>query len=174
MFTLSMIFGGLGVLANVLIYQQRTGKRLLIYKLISDALWALHYLTLGAFSAAAIATIGIVRESVFLNRGKGWADTKLWLLLFALLSVFSAALTWGSYLSILPATASLLSVFGFWQARPRLSKLLAYPISLCMLTYDICVSSYMGIVNEAFTLVSTTVAIFGAWIYEKRNKNAGI
>ena len=175
MFVLSMIFGGLGVLANVMIYQQRTGKRLLVYKLISDGLWALHYLTLGAFSAVTIAFIGIVRESVFLNRGKRWADTKLWLLLFALLSVLSAALTWSSYLSILPASASLLSVFGFWQAKPKLSKLLAYPICACMLTYDVCVSSYMGIVNEAFTLVSTTVAVVSAWIYaDGKKKKSGI
>ena len=159
MFALSMIFGAFGILVNALIYQQKTGKRLLVYKLISDVLWALHYLTLAAFSAVGIALVGVVRESIFLNRGKRWADTKLWLLLFALLSVASAALTWNSFLSALPAVASLLSVFGFWQAKPKLSKLLAYPISACMLTYDICVKSYMGIANEVFTLISTTLAV---------------
>ena len=79
--------------------------------------------------------------------------------LFVLLSVGSAALTWKSPMNLLPATASVLSVFSFWRAKPKLSGILAYPISLCMLTYDIFIFSYMGIANEIFTLLSTTVSI---------------
>jgi hypothetical protein len=138
-----MIFGGLGIVANAIIYQQKTGKRLLLYKLLSDVFWAAHYLFIGGFSGMAISIIAIIRESVFINQGKKWADTKLWLLLFALLSVFSAVLTWNSAMSLLPTAASLLSVFGFWRANPRLSKLLAYPISALMLTYDIFIGSYI-------------------------------
>ena len=62
-------------------------------------------------------------------------------------------------MNLLPATASVLSVFSFWRAKPKLSGILAYPISLCMLTYDIFIFSYMGIANEIFTLLSTTVSI---------------
>ena len=158
-FCLSMLFGGLGVLTNALIYQQKSGKKLLVYKLISDVFWAAQYFFVGGYSGMAISLIGIVRESIFLNQGKRWADTKLWLLLFASLAMLSAALTWSSVLSILPTIASLLSVFGFWRANPKLSRLLAYPISACMLTYDIFFNSYMGIANEILTLVSTTIAV---------------
>ena len=165
-----MIFGGFGVLANVLIYQQKTGKKLLVYKLISDVFWGLHYLFLAAYSAFAIACIGLIRESVFLNQGKKWADSKLWFAFFALLSVGSAALTWKGVMSVLPALASLLSVFGFWRANPKLSRILAYPISACMLAYDIYVASYVGIINEAFTLVSTTVAVVIMVSAARKNK----
>ena len=158
-FCLSMLFGGLGVLTSALIYQQKTGKKLLVYKLISDVFWAAQYFFVGGYSGMAISLIAIVRESIFLNQGKRWADTKLWLLLFASLALLSAALTWSSVLSILPTIASLLSVFGFWRANPKLSRLLAYPISACMLTYDIFFNSYMGIANEILTLVSTTIAV---------------
>lgn len=151
--------GALGIGANAVIYQQRTGKRLLIWKLISDVLWAAHYLILGGFSAAAIACVGIVRECIFLNQRRAWARSKLWLLLFVALSIGSAALTWDSAISLLPATASVLSVFGFWRANPTLSKILAYPIAGCMLAYDVCILSYMGMINEIFTLTSTTVAV---------------
>ena len=156
---LASVVGALGIGANVWIYQQKTGKRLLVFKLISDVLWALHYLLLGGFSGAAIASIGIIRESIFLHQKYKWAQSRLWLLLFVGLAVGSAALTWQSPMSILPAVASLLSVFGFWRNKPTLSKILAFPISFCMLTYDIYVWSYMGIANEAFTLVSATVAV---------------
>ena len=167
-----MLFGGLGILTSALIYQQKTGKRLLVYKLISDVFWAAQYFFVGGYSGLAISIIAIIRESIFLNQGKRWADTKLWLLLFASLSLLSAALTWSSVLSILPTVASLLSVFGFWRANPKLSKLLAYPISACMLTYNIFFNSYMGIANEILTLVSTTIAL--CLTFSSARKNATV
>ncbi len=156
---IAFIVGALGICANVVIYQQKNGKYLLVYKLISDMIWAMHYFLLGGYSAMVVACIGIARECVFLNKKHKWAQSDLWLLLFVLLSVGSAALTWKSPMNLLPATASVLSVFSFWRANPKLSGILAYPISLCMLTYDIFIFSYMGIANEIFTLLSTTVSI---------------
>ena len=156
---IASLVGALGIGANVLIYQQKTGKNLLIYKLISDILWATHYLILGGFSAFAIACIGIVRESIFLNQKHKWAQSRIWLLVFVLLSLVSAALTWKTLMNLLPAIASVLSVFGFWRNNPTLSKILAFPISLCMLTYDLYIMSYMGIANEAFTLLSATISV---------------
>ena len=154
-----MIFGALGVAANVIIYQQKNGKKLLLWKLLSDILWMAQYLFLGAFSGAAIAAIGIIRESVFLNQSKKWAQSKGWLLLFLALSVASAAFTWKSVVSILPAFASVLSVFSFWKNRPTLARNLAFPISASMLTYDIFCGSYLGIVNEIFTLFSAFIGV---------------
>ena len=151
--------GALGIGANVFIYQQKTGKNLLIYKLISDILWAAHYLILGGFSAFAIACIGIIREIIFLNQKHKWAQSRLWLCVFVAFSLISAALTWKNMMNVLPAVASVLSVFGFWRNNPTLSKFLAFPISLCMLSYDLYIMSYMGIANEIFTLVSATVSV---------------
>lgn len=153
------LIGAMGIGANGLIYQQKTGKKLLLYKLLSDLLWAIHYLLLGGYSGFAVACIGVVRESIFLHQRFRWARSKGWLLLFAALAVVSAALTWKTPMNLLPAIASLLSVFGFWYNRPALSKILAFPISFCMLIYDFYVFSYMGIANEVITLLSATVAV---------------
>ena len=155
----AMIFGALGVVANVIIYQQKNGKNLLFYKLVSDILWMFHYLCLNAVSGAAIAAIGIIREAVFLNQNKKWAQGKSWLLLFLALSVISAAFTWKSVFSILPAVGSVLSVFSFWKNKPALTRALAFPISASMLTYDIFCGSYLGIANEIFTLVSAVIGV---------------
>ena len=67
---LATAIGALGILANCIIYQQKSGKGLLLCKLISDVLWLLHYLLLGAYSAAAVALIGGFREFVFYKENK--------------------------------------------------------------------------------------------------------
>ena len=154
-----MIFGAFGIAANVIIYQQKNGKKLLLWKLLSDILWMAQYLSLSAFSGAAIAAIGIIRESVFLNQNKKWAQSKGWLLLFLALSIASAVFTWKSVFSILPAFASVLSVFSFWKNKPALARNLAFPISASMLTYDVFCGSYLGIANEIFTLVSAFIGV---------------
>ena len=166
-YILGYILGALGILVNMLIYQQKNGQRLIIFKLISDVIWALQYLALGAFSGMAIAVIGIFREIVFYNKHKKWARSKLWLVFFIICSIVSAILTWKSVFSILPALASVISVIGYWKKTPSLSRILAFPISISMLTYDIFCYSYMGIVNEVLALISATVGIIR---YRKKSK----
>ena len=68
---IAQIIGFFGIVANLLIYQQKTQNRVLLFKLISDIIWAAHYFLLGAFSGAAVACIGILRESVFMLSKKG-------------------------------------------------------------------------------------------------------
>ena len=156
---LALTLGALGIAANVIVYQQKSGKKLLWWKFISDIIWMLQYLALNAISGAAVAMIGILRETVFLNQHRKWAQGKGWLLVFFILSIISAILTWKNIFSVLPALASVLSVFSFWRNKPSLSRALAFPISFSMFTYDVFCDSYMGIANEIFTLISATVGI---------------
>ena len=153
------IIGFLGIGANALIYQQKTGKRLLMLKLISDVLWALHYFLIGGYSATVIAVLGVFRESVFFNQDKKWAQSRLWLLLFIVISIIGSILTLKGIFSLFPMLASVISVISFGFNKPKLSRILAIPISCLMMTYDIVFSSYMGIVNECFTLTSTIIAL---------------
>ena len=52
------LIGVFGIAANILIYQQKSGKKLLIFKMLSDILWASHYFLLNANTAAAAAVVG--------------------------------------------------------------------------------------------------------------------
>lgn len=153
------VVGIIGIAANILIYQQKNHKKLLLYKLLSDFIWALHYILLSANSAALIASVNIFREFVFYNKDKKWAKSKLWLIFFLLCSFISAILTYKNLFSILPAIASILSVISFWISNANITRIFAYPISFSMFSYDIFCMSYMGLINEIFTLTSTTLGI---------------
>ena len=153
------LFGIGGIAANFLIYQQNDRKRLLLVKLVANGLWTLHYALLGAWSGAGICAIGVLRESVFLNERQRQAHGKRWLIVFLLLSIACAALTWKNGFSILPTVASALSVFSFWYGDPVLTKRLSFPISLCFMTYNIACLSYVGILNEVIVLISAVIGL---------------
>ena len=157
MVILSYIVGFLGVLSTVVIYQQKTRVGLLVSKLVSDVIWFAQYALIGAWSGAAISIIAIIRELIFINRKKKWAQSPLWLVLFLVLSGVSGVVTWKNVYSIFPCVASALAVIGFWIGRPKLSRFLSYPISLCMLTYAISNVAYMAIINELLSIGSSVV-----------------
>lgn len=153
------LIGALGMGANIAIYQQKSRKQILIFKLISDIFWGLHYFLLHAYSGCAIAVIGMAREGIFINKEKQWAKSRFWLFLFLVISAASAWLTWKNAFSLLPACASMLSVISFWQNKPNLTRFISFPISICMLIYDIVSGSYIGICNEVFTLISAIIGV---------------
>ena len=157
MITLSYIAGFLGIISTIVIYQQKTRVGLLVSKLVSDVIWFLQYALIGAWSGAAISIIAIIRELIFINRKKKWAESPLWLLLFLVLSGVSGLVTWKNLYSIFPCIASALAVIGFWIGKPKLSRFLSYPISACMLTYAISNVAYMAIINELLSIGSSVV-----------------
>ena len=156
---IATIIGALGIGANCIIYQQKNGKNLLMWKLISDVLWLLHYLFLNAYSGCAVALIGVFRELVFYRENKRGTKNIFYLLIFICITIFSSVLTWKGIASVFPAVASIISIAGFWKASPKISRKLAFPISTLMLSYDLTCNSYMGIVNEILTMCATTIAI---------------
>ena len=163
----AFIVGILGIILNLLIYQQNTSKRVLLVKLISNIAWAIQYLLLGAYTGVCVACIGIIRETTFINIDRKGKKGVICLSLFVALSITCSILTWKSVFSILPAIASIVSIFGFYFAIPKLSRILAIPIALCMGTYDVTVNSWIGIVNEIITIISAVGGIITMDISKK-------
>ena len=127
-----------------------------------------YYAFLGAWSGAAVCSIGILRESIFLNERHKWAQGKRWFLFFGALSIISAIITWKNPFSVLPTVASVLSVYSFWKGEPRLTKILSLPISACFMTYNVVFGTYIGIINEIFVLVSTIIALIKIYCFKER------
>ena len=162
------IVGVFAILVNFLIYQQKDRKNLLKIKLLSDFCWALHYGLLLAFSGMAVCLVGFAREIFFILTDDKKQDKRLLvLILFALCSILTSAFTMKDLFGLLPAVASVIAVFSYWQQKPTLTKILGVPISLSMITYDIMRLSYMGIANEILTLISISIFFISRHFKEK-------
>ncbi|MBQ0124816.1 MAG: YgjV family protein [Clostridiales bacterium] len=172
MFWIAQAVGGLGILANALIYQQKDRDKLRLIKLISDVIWGVHYTLLGAYSGAAITVVAIFRELVFMNRErKKWASHAVWPVIFSVAAVVSSVISGHDkgLICLLPGFASAVSVIGFWIGRPKLSRVLYFPISGAMCAYDVFSGSVSGIINE---LISATSVIIGMIRLDAKKKKA--
>jgi hypothetical protein len=166
----AFLFGSLGIILNLIIYQQNTSKRVLLFKLLSDIAWAVQYFCLGAYTGFCIACIAILRESVFYKINRKSRLGIACLGIFIVASILCAVFTWTSAASALPATASVISVVGFYFAIPQLSRILAFPISLCMGIYAFGVESWLAVANEIITVISAIWGIIWIDMLKKQNK----
>ena len=155
----SDIFGAVGILFTVILYQQKSRKSLLVYKLIIDVIWIGHYAFIEAYSGAVVCVIAALRELVFVKRDPKNKKGIVWLPIFIAVAVISTAFTWNNAFSILTCLASCIAVVSFFIGKPWLSRILVFPISTCMLIYDISFLSIPGIANECFAMTSSAVGI---------------
>ena len=87
----ALICGGVGVLLNLLIYQQNTSKGILLIKLLSNVVWAVQYLLLGAYSGFCVACIGIARETTFISVDRKGRTGIICLSLFVMVAILCSS-----------------------------------------------------------------------------------
>lgn len=157
---LADILGIIGIVVAVLVYQQKQRHSMLLYKMILDLVWALHYCCIGAFSGAAVALIAALREIVFIKRDPRKKGGIIWLPIFVVVAIVSTVLTWKNAFSIFTLLASCIAVVSFFIGNPKLSRILAFPVSISMLTYDLACGSIAGVINESFSMISSAIGIW--------------
>ena len=153
------IIGYVAVVVTAIIYQQKNRSSLLLWKAISDVLWICHYFLIGGFTGAAVTCVALVREIVFFKCDRRSKTGVVALVVFLCISVASSFLTWGSVFSIFAMFGSLISIVSFWIGEPKLSRILAFPISGCMLTYGLSNGSMAVLINEVLVMTSSTIAL---------------
>ncbi len=152
---IAQIFGLAAMVSLFLIYQQKNRKRILTAKLLADICWVAHYWCLGGIAGMIPNAVGIFRELVFINRkDKAWANKILWPVLFVAVNFALGMTTFNSLYNILPITASAFVTVSLWIDNPKLTKLITLPVCLAFMIYDFYVKSYIGIINEAISILS--------------------
>lgn len=156
---IAQLIGVCGMVTLFFMYQQTERKKLVRCKLINDVLWVLHYCCLGAWGGAIPNFVGIFRELVFSNDEKKWARSVLWPIFFIAVNWGLAAMTWNSMLNLLPIGASAFVTIALWAKRPKVTRLICIPVSICFLIYDVFVGSWVGIVNESIGIISIVTSM---------------
>lgn len=169
----TVIAQGVGVIAMILayfIYSARTRKTLITLKFISDALWGLHYLLLGALSGAVLNVINMGREFVFqCKSSKKWAQTPIWAVVFIIVNLSSTIFSWQGWASLLPAVGASIAVIGLWCASPMTIRLFSLPSTTCWLIYAFMTGTISGIICNLIQLAAIFVGLYRD-LRDRKNK----
>ena len=145
----------------IICFAQKKRKNIIIWQIITLILWVTHFIMLKNPTAAAINSVQIVRNLVFINRGRrAWASKNIWPAVFILLTLIMGIVTWQSPLSLMPMVATSLATVAMWVKKPLHIRLLTLPVSLLWCVYDFITLSFAGACNEVFTIITIVIAIF--------------
>ena len=157
------VFGILGILLSLILYAGRTRTHILICKLISDVLWFVNYILLGAYTGALLNVIAIGRETVFYNRDRRkWASHRIWLYVFILLTFLSPIMEFVklggfSWIPILPAIGSVLAVISFYSKRPWVMRCFGFGAQAFWITYGILIWNPTAVISSALIITSAVI-----------------
>ena len=169
-----LIAEGLGFIAigiGFLIFQQRKRANILVFKIISDVLWIIHFLLLSATSGMVLTIVGVIRNTTFLAFALKDKDIKpAWLLLFSAAGIGAIILTWTDIYSICSIISCVLATLRFWQKKPTNIKISTIFVCISQITYACFVGSLSVVINELITLSS--IAIFFTRIYVEKKRSS--
>ena len=80
----AQIFGIIGMLFNLLVFQQKTHKGVLICQFFAAVTFGANYFMLGAFVGGMLNVVGALRAVVFFFKEKTDANNINWLIIFIL------------------------------------------------------------------------------------------
>lgn len=158
-FVIAQIFGFCAMATAITMYQFKKHRTIMVLTALCSTLWCLHFASLGLVTPILMNFINILRGITYSNRSKPWGNKKFIPYIFAALSVILTVITWENAWSILPCIGSIFSSFANWQTNTKKLKLLTIPVCVVWFTYNTVNSSYAGMANETFTLISIIIAL---------------
>lgn len=158
---ISQLFGIVGVLTFVLSFQIKSNKKLYLVQILSNTMFAIQFVLLGAYSGCINLVICMIRNMLFINRKK-WTFVNSPAMLAALIALFviNTAINWKAWYDIFTLAAVISATTAFWSGNPR--KIRTYNLfvaSPCWLIYDVCVGAWAGVLNEVIGMTSIVISI---------------
>ena len=169
------IIGFVAIGENFLIFLSNKRERILIFKFISDVLWATNNILVGGYTGAILNVVAMGRETVFYNRDKHkWASSPLWLAAFLLVTAVSPVMSLvggkEGWYAILPALGSMAAVIGFYSRRPAITRYVSFLANGLWLVYAIFVHNVSSIVCNVVLLTSAVTGLILAYLQKKQIK----
>ena len=169
------VIGVIAVIENLFIFAAIKRKNILRLKFLSDVLWFFNYALLGGLTGAILNVIAMLRETVFsLRESKKWASHIIWLPIFLTLTLISPALDCIKAaafvpMTLLPATGSMLTVFGLFQKNPKVTRYIALVAQSLWLIYAAMLLNVTALISNALQIVSALIGITRAYFFTKKN-----
>ena len=147
---------GLGIVS----YQSRRRDRILIFQILSNLCWSVQYLLLGGFSAVAANVIGMLRNTVYMFRGKyRFASSRLVPIISAIAFIVFGVITYSTVVDILPVAAMLIATVAFYLTNEQMIRILILGISLSWFTYGVFAGSIASMISDGMIFITILIAI---------------
>lgn len=154
-FLLSQVFAGIAIISDVLSFQFKERKKILIFFIISAFCIALQYVFLERYVPALIWFLAVIRFFISYH-----SSDKRWILLFIPASVVITYVFFKDYLDLLILLASILSTLSVFQKNDQHLRIIMMWATSCFIIYNTIIFTPLGLLLESIFLWSNLI-----WYY---------
>ncbi len=147
-------------------YVSKSKKKILIYFIIYNLFYGIHYLLLNAYTGFFMNLVSIGRNVFFFYNNKRNKENGI-MILIVLYSIIIALgiYSYQDFYSLISMSASLLSTYSIWQNDIEKYRYIAIIVSIEFIIYGIHINSIFAIITEIFLLF---VEIIGVYLNRKK------
>ena len=159
-YIIGQILSVIGVIIGFISFQMKTDKEVLTLQTVVTVLFTAHYILLGAYDAAILNAVGIIRNFVYHNKDKKFYSPKIFPVLFAIIMVILGLFSWENWSSILVIIGLAINTVFLSCNNPQTLRKSILVSSPMVLLYNILKFSIGGMIYESVVIVSSIIGIF--------------
>ena len=157
---LIQFIGFLALAASLISFQFKKHGRILLFRTASELIFALQYILLGAWTAAIMDGISVVRNLLYTHLVKKNRSTTPVIVVFCIFVIATGLFAFDGIISLLPIISKLLTTISYGMKNERWLRFITLPSCIFWIIYNLFVGSVAGILADSLTLVSLFIAIY--------------
>lgn len=170
---MNIIIQGVGFLALlfvILSFQKNKRGLILLYLVIAQTIFAIHFGLLEAWTAVVINVIAAIRTYIFYAKDtQKWAKSALWYYFFIFTFGFAGFIVWEGYHSLLPISAVIIDTFAQWKKDTKSIRFIMLMPRPLWFIYNFIVGSQAGMITEVIIVFSIVLGILRFDVLKKKN-----
>lgn len=156
---IGQILSIVAVILGFISYQMKTSGGVLIFQTATALVFSVHYLLIGALTAAVLNFLGAVKCVIYFLSDKYGKRTVLEPIVFVAVCIITSLLTWEGPYSLFIMCGVIADTISLAFSDPQKTRLCMFVKSPLCLIYNVIVSSGGGIIYECAVLISSVVGI---------------
>ena len=167
-FEVSWEIQALGIITLVLYVaamQMKKKETLLVLQIFSNLFFVFQCLLTNSPTGVVITIVAIIRGFVFYLYKKRELNPNIAaFLIFQAALIASTIFTWESILSIFPFLAASINLYGVWQDKMKVLRILAIAACVFWMVYQFYAGMYAAMITEICIIISSAI---GLWKFRK-------
>lgn len=152
--------GFLALASSLISFQFKKHGQIMLFRTASELIFALQYILLGAWSAAVMDGISVIRNTLYTQLVKKNRSTTPVIIGFCVFVVVVGVVTFEGIISLLPIISKLLTTISYGMKNERLLRLITLPSCIFWVIYNVFVGSVAGALADSMTLISLLIAMY--------------
>jgi len=152
--------GFLGLALSISAYQFKKHRNIVLCKMASELVFAIQYIFLGAWTAAILDGISVIRNLLYTGLVKRGRSTLPIIIGFSLFVIGTGIATFAGPISLLPIGAKLLTTVSYGMKNERLLRFITLPSCIMWSIYNLQVGSLGGALGDGLALTSLLIAVY--------------